>query len=169
MKKIRIRIENMPSKDQSHLEKRLSKGQPVLAQDTVKALEKFTDSQGHYLLTAQTAEAVEAMHRLASLEQSVQISRPSSRRSRSSPNPSSALHLPPAPTFSNLKPHQSLCQVKKLLTMLLLFHGKCETSGTATAKLQSFTDRFNNWSGRRSSLKELYKSDACPLNPLTLS
>src|SRR6218665_2327208 len=159
------RLTHNLSQGQSELETRLSKGQQLLAQETSVELDKLTESQAQlsYQLISQTAESAEVMHRLASLEQSVQNSGHSSLRCN--PNLSAGLafttgnHLVHPGTSSIPLPSEEAAD-----DAIFVPRRSLRLQGRTQLNYRNL-DRIDNWSDRRASLKELYKSDTLSFQP----
>src|SRR6218665_2862860 len=166
---ILLKLESRLSQGQSELEARLSqnlsKGKQALAQETSVALDKLTESQAQlsYQIIAQTAESAEVMHRLASLEQSVQNSRHSSLRS--SPNLSAGL---PFTTGNHLvQPGTSsipLSSEEAADDAIFVPRRSLRLQGRTQLNYRNL-DRMDNCPDRRTSLKELHKSDTLSFRP----
>src|SRR6218665_2338387 len=140
------------------METRLSKGQQLLAQETSVALEKLS-----YQLIAQTAESAEVKHRLASLEQSVQNSRHSSLRS--SPNLSVGLAF----TTGNHLVHPGTSSIplsseEAADDAIFVPRRSLRLQGRTQLNYRNL-DRMDNCPDRRTSLKELHKSDTLSFRP----
>src|SRR6218665_304777 len=159
------RLTHNLSQGQSELETRLSKGQQLLAQETSVVLDKLTESQAQlsYQLISQTAESAEVMHRLASLEQSVQNSRHSSLRC--SPNISAGLafttgnHLVQPGTLSIPLPSEEAAD-----DAIFVPRGSLRLQGRTQLNYRNL-DRMDNCPDRRASVKELHKSDTLSFRP----